>query len=220
MLVITDTTSTTATTTAATAVPKIHYFPLSGRGEFVKILFEDAKKPYEFVPHALGAHKTIAGLPYGQLPYFVDCNGFELAQTGTIVRYVAKKLNQYPSNPRDAAKAEEVADQVFDIAGKYFTHLFGGLAEADFKTYLTTQWAQFEAVLGKSESKGEYVTSSFTFADLALFHIVHTLKSFTPPTGALAAHHAKIAARPNVAAWLSSSRYLPPGLPKPPAKTT
>jgi len=200
------------TVEAKAAVPKLHYFPLCGRGDFIKAVFEDAGKPYEFVPHALGAHKSLPGLPYGQLPFLVEPCGNEVAQTGTIVRFLAKRFNMYPSNLKDTARAEAVADQTLDIIGQYFGFLFGRVDKAALEAYLKTQWGFLEAVLAKSESKGEYVTAGFTFADVQLWHLVQTLKSFVPVPPLLTAHHARIGARPRLAAYVASPRYIAPML--------
>jgi len=204
---------------AKAAGPKLHYFPLNGRGDFVKILFEDAAAPYTFVPHSLGGHKALTFLPYGQLPVLEDQCGHVTAQTGAIVRLVARKLNQYPSNPYDAARAESVADQCYDAIAKYFGNLFGSVTTDDLKTYLTTQWGHFEKILSTSESKGEYVTKGFTFADLQLWQLVQVASTVVPVAhdSLLAKHHARISARPHVAAYLASSRWIKPGLPARPS---
>lgn len=205
---------------AKSKTPTLHYFPLNGRGDYVKILFEDAGAPYTFTSHGLGAHKALTILPFGQLPVLEEANGTVLAQTGTIVRHVAKRLNQYPSNPCDAARAESVTEQCYDVIGKYFGHLFGNNPTADdLKTFLTTNYGYFEAILAKSESKGEYVNKLFSFADLQLFHCIAIASTILPPTSGslLAAHHARIGARPNVAAYLASSRWIKPGLPARPS---
>ncbi len=108
---------------AESSVPKIHYFPLSGRGEYLKLILEEAGKdlskivahlirflilipffsndriiclqrilgvPYEFVSH--GNFKESLGdkVAYGQLPVYEE-GDFAISQSGTIVRYLAKK---------------------------------------------------------------------------------------------------------------------------------
>jgi glutathione S-transferase len=211
---------TTAAATAPAAeaksgAPTLHYFPINGRGDFVKILFEDAASPYNFTSHGLGAHKALTFVPFGQLPVLQEASGRVTAQTGTIVRDVAKRLNQYPSNIRDAALAESVADQAYDIIGKYFSNLFGGTTTDDLKTYLTTNYAFLESALAKSESKGEYFTKNFSFADLQVWQLIAVTSTVQAPASGslLAAHFARISARPNVAAYLASSRWIKPGLP-------
>jgi len=205
------------TTETKSAGPKLHYFGLNGRGDFVKVLFEDAAAPYTFVPYGLGAHKSLTILPYGQLPVLEDSCGNVTAQTATIVRTVAKRLNQYPSNPVDASRAESVSEQCYDVVGKIFGHMFGNNPTADdLKTYLTTQYGYFEAILAKSESKGEYVNKTHSFADLELGHLVTLTIAFgNPPRegSLLAAHNARYKARPNIAAYLASSRWIKPGMP-------
>ena len=74
------------------SLPKIHYFGLAGRQEFVKLLFEEKGEKYEFVLHSGGSHKNV-GLPFGQLPLYEE-GDFKIVQTATIVHYVAKKFGK------------------------------------------------------------------------------------------------------------------------------
>jgi hypothetical protein len=85
-------------------IPKLHYFPLSARAEFARLLWEDTKTPYEFVKVPFGEHLKNDKLPFGQLPILEE-DGFVLAQSGTIARYVAKKVGLYPADAKEAATA-------------------------------------------------------------------------------------------------------------------
>jgi glutathione S-transferase len=44
-------------------------------------------------------------LPFGQVPV-LQIDGMNLAQTGTIVRYLSKKFGYYPSDLKEATRAE------------------------------------------------------------------------------------------------------------------
>jgi glutathione S-transferase len=193
--------------------PKIHYFPINGRGDLIKVLFEDAGKPYEYVTHAVGKHRfTLTMLPFGQLPMMTEPDGYPLCQTGTIIRYVAKQQNQYPSNDRDAAHAEMVVDQCMDIMNHYFSFLHGKKTKEQLAGYLTTQWGYMECILNCSEKnhKSPWMTSVFCFADLILWHVVHSLKVFQGdlPTK-LAAHYNRVCSRRNIQEYVASNRFVP-----------
>lgn len=85
----------------------------------------------EHVNIGFGEHKSKLGdkLPFGQLPLYEE-GDFSLGQSGTIVRYVAKKLGTkqailqladlidgcsglYPSDAQAAATAESISDQSY-----------------------------------------------------------------------------------------------------------
>jgi hypothetical protein len=85
-------------------IPKIHYFPISARAEFVRLLWEDTKTPYEFVKVPFGEHVKNDKFPFGQLPV-LEADGLMLAESATITRYVAKKVGLYPSDAKEAAIA-------------------------------------------------------------------------------------------------------------------
>jgi glutathione S-transferase len=85
------------------SLAKLYYFAAPARAEFIRLMLEDAKSPYEFVKMTWGEQATFEKAPFRQLPIWEEPDGFVIAQTGTIVRYVAKKLNLYPGDPKEAA---------------------------------------------------------------------------------------------------------------------
>jgi glutathione S-transferase len=85
-------------------IPKLYHFLLSTRAEFARLLFEDTKTPYESVKVTFGEHMKYDKLPFGQLPILEE-DGFVLAQSATIARYVAKKVGLYPADAKEAATA-------------------------------------------------------------------------------------------------------------------
>jgi len=201
-------------------LPKLFYFPINARAEFIKVLYEDAGAEYEFVPVQFGEQKTMSFLPFGQLPVLQLPCGTCIAQTGAIVRTVAKQLNLYPSNPADAARAEAVNDQVSDVVGQCGSHFFTGKPSLDdIKTYLTAQYANFEKILAASESKGEFVLKHHSFADLTLFQLLLISTNLQPTTAGTLLHalFERVKARPGIAAFLASPRWIKPG--PPPSKS-
>lgn len=83
-------------------VPRVHYFGLTGRGEFIKLILEETGplsttdttpgQKYEFQTHTPGKHRESLGdkLVFGQLPLYEE-DDMELVQSGSILRYLAKK---------------------------------------------------------------------------------------------------------------------------------
>jgi len=195
------------------SVPKIYYLPVSGRAEFIKILFVEKQQKYEFVNTNTNdvAHKA----PYGQLPLYEDAKVGVIAQTQTIVRYVAKNLGLYPSDNVAASHAEMVSDGTMDLLGKYFAVAFYKTKTPEDYTKETKVWlGYFNKILTRNnEGKGFVVGNDLTFGDLELFQILNVVKeSFKEDILAgfpvLAAFHARIGQREHVAAYMASAEHL------------
>jgi len=199
--------------------PKIHYFPVSGRGEFIKLILEEAGQKYEFVPHAPGSNTQpplVDRLAYGQLPLYED-DGLSLVQSGTIIRYVAKKYSLYPSDLKVGAQAEMVVDGTLDFIGKYFgAALYNTITKDDFSKKVIPQWLGYFTKILKANNNGkEFVAGTkFSFADLALFQVLDVSAKWVPGSldsfQLLKDYHARIGARPKVAGFLKSDRRLNP----------
>jgi len=198
------------------SVPKLTYFGVSGRAEFIKILYEEKNEKYTVDTVAYPLKPEVgAAYPYGQLPILEDPDFGTLAQTQTIVRAVAKKLGLYPSNCRDAARAEMVSEGAMDLLGKYFAlHFAKNLSKEDFLKACKTWFGYFETQLKQNKGGKEFVChSEFSFADLQLFQIVDVVvescaKSVLDGFPVLKDFHHRIAVRPNIAAFLASDRRL------------
>jgi len=198
------------------SVPKIHYFGVSGRGEFIKLILEDAGQPYEFFAHIPGKHREVLGdkLAFGQLPLYEE-EDMSLVQSGAIFRYLAKKHGVYPKDLMESARAEMLVDGVFDLVAKYLqVVLYRTLQESDFVQKVLPEWLRsLEKVLRQHRDGTEWVVSQFSFADLALFQIVDAI-SKNISGGAdvlkqyplLLAHRDRVILRPNIKAYLNSDR--------------
>jgi glutathione S-transferase len=58
-------------------------------------------------------------LPFGQVPV-VQIDGMNLAQTGTIVRYLSKKFGYYPSDLKEATRAEVIVQRNWTMCTVHF----------------------------------------------------------------------------------------------------
>jgi glutathione S-transferase len=93
------------------------YLPLRARAESIRMVlhygniqYEDRIIPFDQFKLRYKDDKKIC--PFGQLPSLMVENGEVLAESGAIVRYLAKIANIYPSDPLEAAKA----DMMFDLS--------------------------------------------------------------------------------------------------------
>jgi len=158
----------------ASVIPKVHYFPIHARAEFVKIILEDRAVKYDFVPHTFDVwHKSTKDLDlfaFGQVPAYEE-GDLVLVQTPAICRYLAKKHSLYPSDVKEAARSEVVADGVFDLYQKVSQSLFKNnpTLEELKGTIVPTWFGYFERILKKNKSG--WATKEFTYADLLLFQL-------------------------------------------------
>jgi len=194
--------------------PKLYYFPVSGRGEFIRLILEDRNSPYEFVAVPFGeqAKEPLASkLPYGQLPMWEE-GDFRLAQTSAIASHAAKRVGLYPASLNDQATAEMLFQASMDVLGKYFgVVVYKTVSKEDFLGKFIPSWlSSFEKQLKRVNDGKGYFLSEFSYADLAVFQVLdlihHLDNGAFKATPALQAFHARVAARPNVAAYLNSAR--------------
>jgi len=166
---------------------KLHGAPLSTCTRKVAMIAKERNLPYELVLVDLmvAAHKQPAHLehqPFGQIPYIVQDDGFELYESRAISRYLAtlgSGTQLIPTEPKAYAKFEQAASaeyaQFDPIASgiaseKIFKRYRGGVTDEKRVEELV---AQFELKLNGYEailSKQKYLAGNeLTLADL--FHL-------------------------------------------------
>ena len=108
-------------------IVKLVYFDCQGRAEAIRIMLAVGKIEYEEklfnIPpdFSLGDMKEWGtrkpSTPFWSLP-ILTWDGVEIAQSGAIKRFVAKKVGLAGNNDEEAAYAEEIVDHVSDLAPK------------------------------------------------------------------------------------------------------
>jgi glutathione S-transferase len=109
----------------------IYHGGFPGRGEYVRLIFEEAGVPYEDVGNAEGGSevvmkymqgKVVDGMPV-QYPPIIEKGSFRLCQTPAIIAYLGKKFGLYPDNPEDEARCLQInlvlADYVAEVHDAY-----------------------------------------------------------------------------------------------------
>jgi len=205
-----------------------------GRGEFVRLIFEAAGVKYHdrgMEDHASVTHFVHGGGNTG-FPVFappvIKRGDFVLSQTPTILRYLGKQFGLYPENPEDEAHADALMGFLTDFVAegrlvfhpKCFTASYYEQIEeakghvAWFEEHRLPKFLSYlEKVLARSES-GWAVGQKMTYVDIGLFHtLVATQSQFPTPftkalteTSHLQPFVDKVAAVPNIAAYLTSER--------------
>jgi glutathione S-transferase len=201
---------------AAAAKPQLFYFNGRGRGEVSRLICAEAKIAYD--------DKRVEGkdwpamkptTPFGQMP-LLKHGAVTIAQSAAIERYLARLGKLYGANDLEGAQIDMVCEGVHD-AVKAFHTAFWTKDAAEKKTKMEAyfkdefpRWAgQLTALLkANNGGAGYFVGAGVTYADILVyvgFEDVHkanaeAFKAFPE----LTAHFARVAARPNIAAWIKA----------------
>jgi glutathione S-transferase len=195
----------------------LSYFPIRGRAEPIRIVLEDTKTEYKNV--TLGGESWQAlkpSLAFGQLPV-LDDGDFKLVQSNAILRHLGRRLGHdlYGHSVQDHARVDQYLDGAEDWRLRYLRTIYQeGYTEAAVATYLReyipTALGHFEKILSSAPKGGYLLGAHFTIADASLFEVIdvntHVSPTILDPFPHLKAYHAKVAARPNLAAYFASDR--------------
>ncbi len=239
------------TTKAARRAPqqplyRLYYWPfIQGRGEFVRLILEDAGAPYEDVARlparqggGVGAIEAIlerddVGAP-AFAPPILEAGDLVLAQTPAIGRFLAERLGLMPAGVRDRWQADQLALTVADfVVEVHDTHHPLGVMlhyeeqkreaaarASQFRDYrLPKFFGFFERAVSVNQASGGagLVGAEISYVDLWMFQALAGLEYAFPMAFAsviedaprLRALAERVAARPNVAAYLASQRRIP-----------
>jgi len=196
--------------------PKIFYFGECGRAEFIKMIMEDVGEKYKFCELPFGKHQAEMGgrLPFGQLPMYEE-GGFVLAQTGAILRFLARKYSMLPHDMFEAARCEMMVDCCLDFVGKYFAcALYKSMAPQQYMKECNTWAGYFERLLMQCCDGKKFVCQRFSYADCCLFQCLDVMEGSCPGTlcnfPCLQAFYDRMMARPNLASFMMSARHVKP----------
>ena len=209
---------------------KLIYWPgLQGRGEFVRLVLEQAGESYDDVCMEKGIDPVLAmrETSAGFAPPYIDDGGTVIAQMPAICLYLGRKHGLAGSDDAQQARVLQMLLSVSDVVGEvHDTHHPVSVARvyedqeeearakaAFFLGERLTPWmAFFERVLG---DRDWLVGDTVTVADLALFQLVEGLAYAFPVAssrqvpGPLVAHRDRVARLPNIAAYLAGGRRQP-----------
>jgi glutathione S-transferase len=210
-----------------------------GRGEFVRLALEEARADYVDIaresgpglgPEAMVPYLKGTDVAHPQFaPPFLKHGDLVIGQTANILLYLGPRLGLAPDDEGARLYAHQVqltiADVVMEIQHTHHPVAHGLYYEdqkAEALTYTRHFLAErlpkflgfFERVLGGRE---HLVANSLSYVDLSMFQLIEGLRFCFPGTMArierdhrgLVGLRDRIAARPNIAAYLRSARRLP-----------
>ena len=216
---------------------ELYYWPIQGRGEFARLVLEDAGADYDDVARSKDGMKRmqtiLAGgapelLPFA--PPFLHAGDLWMAQSALIASFLGEQLGLAP--PAETARyvartlmltiadlMNEVHDTHHPIAVDQYYEEQKRPAKLRAEGFRTKRLPKFLGYLEKNlERGGDYFFGgAASYVDLAAFQIVEGLGYAFPR--ALAKQHKKIprllalrdrvAVRPRIASYLASDRRFP-----------
>ena len=184
---------------------ELYYWPtIQGRGEFVRLLLEDAGADYVDVARGkrgMGAMmRLLDGDEPGALPFaapFVRVDGTIVSQTANVLAFLAATLGLLPADGALRAEVNQIQLTIADLVGEvHDTHhpIAGGLYYEDQKREAKRRAADFvknrmpkylgwlEDVLARNRSSdGRWLVGrDLTYADLSAFQVIEGLRYAFP----------------------------------------
>jgi len=197
----------------------LHYFPVRGRAEIVRLVLEAAKQTYEdkhHNPETLGALKASGQLPFGQVPFWVGADGFALAQTNSIARYLGKQFGLNGSNEKEEALISMVLEGYNDFLAKLTPLVFPQLNKEGMIEFIRNNnptWVKFfENIIEKHGSGGYTIGSKLSVADIAVFLLIEAWEMMKVDLSAyphISKVKSSVVSNEGIAAFISSGRRLP-----------
>ena len=213
---------------------ELYYWPsIQGRGEFVRLALEDAGAPYVDLARKPPGMKAMLRIldddalktpPFA--PPFLRAGELLIAQTANILLYLGPRLRLAPKSEAARLWVHQlqltIADWLVEVHDVH--HPVGsGLYYEDQKPESRRRAEDFRKnrlpkFLGYFETMLKRETSAkITYASLSLFQMVEGLRYAFPSTmkklerryPRVIELHARVAARPRLAAYLASKRRIP-----------
>jgi glutathione S-transferase len=216
---------------------QLYYWPsIQGRGEYVRLALEDAGAAYDDVARTPSGMAAMSRMmeqgdrpPFA--PPFLKAGKLVIGQTANILLYLGSRHGLAPKAEAGKLGLHQlqltIADLVLEV---HDTHhplgpsLYYEDQRGAAKKRSDEFWSErvpkylgyFEGLL--KSNRGSYVTGRrLTYVDLSLFQIVEGLryafpkrmKAFERKIPGLVELHDRVAARPNIKAYLESDRRIP-----------
>jgi glutathione S-transferase len=215
----------------------LYYWPeIQGRGEFVRLALEEAGADYDDVARMTGSGRGVPAMmalmrqssPAPFAPPFLRAGRITIAQTANILQFLGPRLGLVPAGEAARVWAHQFQLTVADFVGEvHDTHhpIGSSLYYEDqrdealrrSKIFIDERLPKYLGWFERSLSKGRWALGGrVSYVDLSLFQVVAGLRYAFPRSmkraerrvPRLADLHARVAARPNIAAYLASPRRI------------
>ncbi|KAG4099625.1 hypothetical protein H8356DRAFT_1423646 [Neocallimastix lanati (nom. inval.)] len=171
---------------------EIFYFPMQGRAEYVRLVLAFAKADWESknVEDWAKEKTSTKGLLFKQVPMLIEttASGDEhrLVQTGTIIRYLAKKFKLGSEDNFKNALLDSYFEGIYEIINKLFVHIFSTKKEEKDKIpenilkdeSLKSLISSIEEILKSNGSNGYFMGKKSTYVDVVAFGLIDSFIKF------------------------------------------
>jgi glutathione S-transferase len=216
---------------------QLYYWPgIPGRGEFVRLVLEDAAAPYVDVARTPGGggveailrllSSTGADLPFA--PPVLRDGKLLIAQTALVCRYLGERHGLVPKTAAARLRAEQLQLTIADLvseahdthhpvgSGQYYEDQKPEALRAA-KAFRDQRLPKFLGYFEKITKRGFLVGGRHSYVDLSMFQLLEGLdyafprafERVTKKCPQLLALRERVRARPRIAAYLRSDRHLP-----------
>jgi glutathione S-transferase len=190
----------------------LEYFCLQGLGELPRLLLEATKTNYDSILH-FNSKGFKQHAPYGQVPLYRGPElgkGIVLAESGAIVRHIARLTKTQGKNLKDQARVDELIELAKDLMSNKSALSNATSPDSEkLKTFLSGAEAA-------TPSRGKhFVGKGLTVADVAIFHVLQHFIELGPGLfdaetyPKLYKFHASFSAIPQINDYLQSNRRVP-----------
>jgi glutathione S-transferase len=211
---------------------KLFYFDLKSKAEVIRLVFRAAGEPYEDVRlDSKEWARMKPDMPFLQIPVLEvsetdDYNGatttafYRLAQSKTIVKFLANRFNLAGENEMDRTLADMITEEIVDtnvILNNIYKLPNGekkrdALRDAMHGQVLTNLTCIQNLLEANKHGGGYLVGKSLTYADLHLLYFYEWLKDYKSEILAklplLKEHEKKISELPRIAEHLSKHAHV------------
>lgn len=195
---------------------KLHYFPIRGRGEQVRLLLHALEIPFDDVSVSREQFlemkaKGPSVLYFGSLPMLED-GEYRLCQGPCILGYLARKHGAAPADLQLGARADAIAWGAEDLRMRYFK-LFGDDRDEARAAFLTGDWQtrwlpSLSGLLAQNGDNGHFVGSQLTHADIAVWDVLDAFQTYVSASldghPALQTFYERVRSLPSLAGYLAS----------------
>ena len=216
---------------------ELFYWPgIQGRGEFIRLAFEEAGAPYVDVARSPGGMskmmKLMQSTPRGMTepfaPPFLRHGKLLVAQTANVLLYVAPRLGLVPANEASRLRAHELQLTVTDfVAEIHDTHHPIAVsqyyedqkseAKKRARVFVDERLPKYLGYFERAAAGGRMVGRSLSYVDVSMFQLAlgleyafpRAMKRMGKRIPKLLALRDAVAARPRIAAYVASERRLP-----------
>ncbi|XP_050392383.1 glutathione S-transferase P 1 [Patella vulgata] len=194
---------------------RLEYFDVRGRGESIRYLLKDNELVYdEVLIDFADWPKYKPKMPYGQAPAFYSGDTL-FVQSNSILRYLGRKHDMYPSDPVTAYQVDMLNDGVEDLRNLYVKLIYQNYeaGKEEYVKALPERLQPFENILkaNGAVSSGFAVAGKVSFVDYNLYDLLDIQVLLSPtcldtlPT--LKAYYNAFNSRPRLAAYRQTEAF-------------